>query len=428
MSQSSRPPSSSGLHYAWIVLGTVVLVMLAGSGLGGILGIFIKPIETEFGWDRAALSQAAALGIFLSGATAPFIGWLADTWSARRVILLSAALVALGSVLSAGVGGLWQVYATTALMSLASGGVRMPACAALVTRWFDARRGLVLGFLGAGSSAGQLILFPLAAWLAVRFGWRLSFLWLGLGVAAVILPLGTLLLRDDPARAGLTPYGAGATTTAAAAGRARAAERRVTVAEATQVPAFWLLVVTFFVCGYTTWGVITHLAPHAAEHGFSPMQAAEALGLMGAMNIVGTIGSGWLCDNFGRKLPLAIYYGLRGLTLLFLPFVADMPSLLLFAAVFGLNFISTVPATTAITANVFGRASVGVLSGWIQFAHQVGGALGAAVAGWMFDATGSYQWAFIAAALLAFLATALSLAIKDEPLPGVAPRPAVATT
>ena len=425
MSQSPRSPASSGLHYAWIVLGTVVLVMLAGSGLRGVLSIFIKPIETEFGWDRAALSQAVALGIFLSGATAPFLGGLADTWSARRVILIATALLALGSVLSAGVGGLGHVYVVIALTSLAAGGVGMPACAALVARWFDTRRGLVLGFLGAGSSAGQLILFPLAAWLGTRYGWRASFLWMGLGVAAVVLPLGALLLRDDPAREGLTPYGRSQPTT----GGGPAPERRVTVAEATQVPAFWLLVATFFVCGYTTWGVITHLAPHAAEHGFSPMQAAEALGVMGAMNIVGTIGSGWLCDRFGRKLPLATYYGLRGLTLLFLPYVTDMPSMLLFAAIFGLNFISTVPATTAITANVFGRRSVGVLSGWIQFAHQVGGALGVAVAGWVFDGTGSYRWAFIAAALLAFLATALSLAIKDEPLPQLAaPRPAAATT
>jgi predicted MFS family arabinose efflux permease len=171
--------------------------------------------------------------------------------------------------------------------------------------------------------------------------------------------------------------------------------------------------------------VLTHLVPHAAEHGFSEMHAAQALGVMGAMNIVGTILSGWICDRFGRKGPLAFYYGVRGLSLLFLLYIWNVPSLHIFAAVFGLNYISTVPPTTTLTANIFGRYSVGVLSGWIFFAHQVGSALGAAAGGWIFDFTGSYQWAFVSAALMAFLASGLSLAIKEEPV-SQAPTPSPA--
>jgi len=204
------------------------------------------------------------------------------------------------------------------------------------------------------------------------------------------------------------------------------ADRRVSVNEAMTYPSFWLLAGTFFVCGYTSNGmVLTHLVPHAAEHGFSEMHAAQALGVMGAMNIVGTVLSGWICDRFGRKGPLAFYYGVRGLSLLFLLYIWNVPSLHIFAAVFGLNYISTVPPTTTLTANIFGRYSVGVLSGWIFFAHQVGSALGAAAGGWIFDFTGSYQWAFISAALMAFLASGLSLAIKEEPVSQApTPRPA----
>ena len=193
-----------------------------------------------------------------------------------------------------------------------------------------------------------------------------------------------------------------------------------------QVPAFWLLAATFFVCGYTSNGlVLTHLVPHAAEHGFSEMHAAQAaLGVMGAMNIVGTVASGFICDRFGRKGPLAFYYGVRGLSLLFLLYVWNVPSLHIFAAIFGLNYISTVPPTTTLTANIFGRYSVGSLSGWIFFAHQVGAALGAAVGGWVFQSTGSYSWAFISAALLAFLAVPMALAIREAPgrrTPGATP-------
>ena len=146
------------------------------------------------------------------------------------------------------------------------------------------------------------------------------------------------------------------------------------------------------------------------------MEAAQALGVMGAMNIVGTIASGWICDRYGRKGPLAFYYALRGVSLLFLLYVWNLPSLELFAALFGLNYISTVPATTAITANIFGKYSIGALSGWIYFSHQVGAALGAAVGGWIFQSTGSYSWAFISGALLAFVAALMALAIKEEPV------------
>jgi predicted MFS family arabinose efflux permease len=146
------------------------------------------------------------------------------------------------------------------------------------------------------------------------------------------------------------------------------------------------------------------------------MHAAQALGVMGAMNILGTIASGWICDRFGRRGPLAFYYGVRGLSLLFLLWVWDVPSLHLLAAIFGLNYISTVPPTTALTAGIFGRLSVGTLSGWIFFSHQVGSALGAAVGGWIFSATGAYTWAFVSAAVLAFAASIMSLAIKEKPV------------
>ena len=405
------------LHHAWVVLGAVVVVMLAASGLRSVFGVYIKPIEAEFGWDRAALSGAAAVSWFLLGAVSPFFGWLADRWSARWVILLSCAVLSAGSVLSAQVTSLWQIYVTAGVfMAAGAGGASMPTAAALTARWFEARRGLVLGILGGGMSAGQLVVFPLAVWLTVHFGWRNSFFWLGVALLLTTVPLGLALIRDDPAERGLRPYGAGSGP-AASPGSVATAERRVSVGEAMHVPAFWLLAGTFFICGYTTGGlVLTHLVPHAAEHGFSEMEAAQALGVMGAMNILGTVASGWICDRFGRKVPLAVYYGLRGLSLLFVPYVWSVPSLYMFAALFGLNFISTVPPTTALTASIFGRMSVGTLSGWILFSHQAGAALGAALGGWMFDLTGSYSWAFVSGAILAFLASGLALAIKEQPV------------
>jgi MFS family permease len=415
------------LHYAWVVLGAVLVAVLMGSGLRAMFGVFIKPLEAEFGWDRASLSGAAALSLLLLGAVSPFVGWLADRWGPRRVILVSCLLLGAGTFLSSRVTSLWQIYLTAGvLMAAGSGGLAMATAATVAARWFEAQRGVVLGLLGGAMSAGQLVIVPLAVWLTLTMGWRQSFLWLGVALVLLVIPLTFWLVRDDPAEVGLRAYGAGH---AKASAGPVPADRRVSLGEAMQVPAFWLLAGSFFVCGYTSNGlVLTHLVPHAAGHGFSEMHAAQALGVMGAMNIAGTVASGWICDRFGRKGPLAFYYAVRGLSLLFLLWVWNVPSLHLFAAIFGLNYISTVPPTTALTANIFGRYAVGTLSGWIFFSHQVGSALGAALGGLVFQATGAYTWAFVSAAFLAFAASGMALAIKEEPAPRkpeAAPVPAV---
>jgi len=404
------------LYYGWIVLAAVVFVMLGGSGIRAVFGVFIKPIEGEFGWTRQQLSGAAALSLFVLGAVGPMVGWLADVWGPRRVMLLATAVLGVGTILASFVGHLWQMYVTAGvLMAAGAGGLGIATTATVAARWFVARRGLILGILGGAMSAGQMLVVPLSMLLISLYGWRASFLWLGVGILVLALPVILAFVRDDPADKGLKPYGAGTASGAAFGGVADT--RRVSVSEAMQVPAFWLLASTFFVCGYTSNGlVLTHLVPHAAEHGFSEMHAAQALGLMGAMNIVGTVLSGWICDRFGRKGPLAFYYGVRGLSLIFLLYVWNVPSLDVFAAVFGLNYISTVPPTTTLIANIFGRLSVGALAGWIFFSHQVGSALGAWAGGAIFDATGSYSWAFLSAAVLAFIASGLSLLIKEVPI------------
>lgn len=411
--------SRGGLHYGWVVLGALVIVMLLGSGLRAMFGVYIRPMEATFGWDRAQLSGAAALSLLLLGAAGPFVGWIADRWGPRRVITLSVILLGIGTILTSRVTALWHVYVTAGvLMALGSGGVGMSTAATVAARWFEGRRGLVMGLIGGAMSAGQLVIVPLAVVLTLTLGWRQSFVWLGILLFVVAVPLTLLFIRNDPREKGLRPYGAGQSASAAGAMPAPS-EGRTGITEAMQVPAFWLLAGTFFVCGYTSNGlVLTHLVPHAAEHGFSEMHAAQALGVMGAMNILGTVASGWICDRFGRKGPLAFYYGVRGLSLLFLLYVWNIPSLHIFAAIFGLNYISTVPPTTTLTANIFGRYSVGTLSGWIFFSHQVGSALGAAAGGWIFQATGSYTWAFVSAAMMAFLAVPLALAIKEKPVIG----------
>jgi MFS family permease len=418
------------IHPAWIVLGGLTLCILAGSGVRAVFGLFIKPLEAEFGWSRSALSGVAATSLLLLGAVGPFVGRFADRWGARFVMVFALTVLGAGAIATAFVQKLWHLYLTVGvLMALGSGGFAMATGSTIVARWFDTRRGLAIGIVGGAMSAGQMLVLPLAAALTLAYGWRASYLWLGIALFVLVLPVLAGVVRNDPEGRNLRPYGATGPPQTSAEVTAIHRAGRVSVLDAARTSQFWLLMATFFVCGYTSNGmVLTHFVPHALEHNFTEIQASVALGVMGAMNVVGTVASGWICDRFGRRGPLAFYYFVRGISLIFLLYVWNAPSLHVWAAIFGLNYISTVPPTTTLTANIFGRYSVGELSGWIYFAHQVGSALGAALAGWVFEWTGSYAPAFVSAAVVAIIGGALALAIREEPVRGqpLAAAPAVA--
>jgi MFS family permease len=404
------------VHFAWVVLGGTAIALLAASGIRSAFGVFIKPMETEFGWDRTALSLVASLSFLFNGLSGPFVGRLADRWGARTVIAFSGVLLGVGVLSSALIVSLWQLYATVGVIVAVGAGGATPAVAAVVaTRWFDERRGLAMGLVGGAMAAGQLLVIPLAMSLTTSFGWRIAYAILGVGFLAVILPAVLAVVRNEPSDMGLAPYGSKPVDRLAATATAQV--ERTTLRQAAGTAPFWLLAGSFWVCGYTSTGlVLTHLIPHATEHGFQGGQAAQALGVMGAFNVVGTILSGWICDRYGARVPLAVYYGLRGVSLIFLPLVGTVPGLFAWAVVFGLNYISTVPATTALTAKIYGRHSVGELSGWIFFSHQVGSAVGSLVGGHLYDRFGNYTLAFQSAAFVAFAATLMVLVIRERPV------------
>jgi predicted MFS family arabinose efflux permease len=299
-----------------------------------------------------------------------------------------------------------------AISGLATGLVGAVMGTAVANRWFYARRGLVLGIFGAATSAGQLIFLPAIVWMVGLIGWRGASYALA-AFAAALVPLVFLLMRDNPADVGQLPYGLAKAPPPAPRPNALAVMGR-----AVRSPAFWLLCATFFICGATSNGLVgTHLVPHAVDHGISQTTAAGVLALMGMMNFVGTLGSGWLTDRYDPRRLLAIYYGFRGISLLFLPFVTEPFGLALFAILFGLDYIATVPPTSALVADTFGRQNAGTVFGWVFCAHQIGAALAAWLGGLTRDLTGDYGLAFLAAGVLAITATVLSLGINRAASP-----------
>jgi len=423
MKATDEPTRPRRIHPAWIVTGITCLALLAVAGVRSSFGVFVHPLQHEFGWDRATISWAAVLSMILYGALGPLAGRLSDRHGPKVVLVASLLLVGVGVLASSTISRLWQFHLYYGVLtSLGAGGAAMVTAAAMTSRWFATRRALVMGLAGAAVSAGQLLVLPFAQQIEIWYGWRWSFAVMGALLLAAVLPATALVFRNEPAEVGARPYGW--TEVQASPASVADAARSTPLGMAVRHPGFWLLAGSFFVCGYTSTGLIgVHLIPHAVDHGFPKMAASSAMGLMGAMNVVGTTLSGYICDRYGKRVPLALYYFLRGLSLFFLPAVTDLTELNLFAIVFGLNYISTVPPTSMLTADLFGRRSVGMLFGWIFLAHQIGAGLASYVGGFVYDHTGTYDLAFLSAGVLGILAAGMVLAIRE---PGrAAPAPAV---
>ena len=424
---------SGDLYYGWVVVWVVFAALLVSAGVRAAPTVLINPLETELGWGRATISLAVSIGLLLYGLSGPVAGWLMDRFGPKRLTVLGLFIIGVSTLLGATVTELWQLNLFWGVLSGVGTGIVAPVLGATVAnRWFVARRGLVLGILGAAASAGQLVSVPALMWLVVEVGWRWGTTFFALAVFAMIPPV-LILMRDDPARMGLRPYGEEEETPAAEASPApepgtpvadagsdadsEAEGGRGALSRAVRSPVFWLLSGSFFICGATSNGIVgVHFIPHSIDHGIPEVTAASVLALMGAMNFVGTIASGWLTDRFDPRKLLAIYYTGRGLSLLILPFVTDFSGLAVFAVFFGLDYIATVPPTVALVADRFGRVHVGTVFGWVFFAHQVGAALAAYLGGVARDSLGDYQLAFLSAGVLAILGALMALGVgRDDP-------------
>jgi MFS family permease len=419
---------STRIHYAWVILAVTCLTVVMTAGVTAVPAVLIHPLEVTFGWDRAAIALAVSINVFLYGLAGPFAGRLMLRVGPRRVMLMSLLLIATGVAASTQVKTLLHLYLLWGVVvGVGAGSTALVLSATVVNRWFTTQRGLALGLLGAASSTGRLIFLPVLAAIVAALGWQ-AVGWVVAGcILLVVLPLVALLMRDGPASVGLAPYGTAPAISRAIPSTPPPAVPLVSLKTALRQGNFWRLWITFAICGATTNGLIgTHLIPHAIDQGMSAVAAATTLAMMGVLDIAGTLGSGWLSDRYDKRVLLAIYYGLRGLSLIFLPYANDMTTLALFGVVYGLDWIATVPPTAGLVSDLFGTRSGPILFGWVFFGHQVGAALAAYGGGLLRVWFGNYQVAFTTAGLLAIGAAALVLTIRQErgPVPLAMPQPA----
>ena len=400
--------TARSIFYGWWVVAAFCVTTFISTGIRHAVGPFLKPIVADLGLDRASFSLVIALSLLLYGVFMPLAGLALDRFSVRVVTTAGTVLLVLSLILTAMVHNYWQfalVYGVLVPLGLAGTG---PVIASgVVARWFSKRRGTALSVLGSASMTGMSLLVPAVTWLIITTGWRTTYVVIAAAVVVLVIPLCLWVVRDSPESVGLTPDGA-----PPAPGATSSALERVSSSEAVQTLAFWQLAGSFFTCGFSMSLLSAHGVPMLTDHGYTPMFASWALGVLGGSSIGFTVMLGALSDRFGRRPVLsAIYFGR---IFIFAGFflIRDNPTAILMVAVLGgITMAGTGSMTSALTADIYGRFSVSSVFGLIFLVHQTGSALGSWLAGFLFEYSGGYGPAYALACVFLMIAAVVALKI-----------------
>lgn len=407
------------IHKAWLVAGVTFLTLICAAAFRSTTSILFMPLESEFGWSRSLTSSALAVNLVVYGVTAPFAATLMERFSPKRVAIAALGLVALGTGLTTVMTEPWQLMLYWGVfVGVGTGCLALVFASLVANRWFSSRRGLVTGIFSAAYATGQLIFLPALTVVVMNEGWRIASLVVALFAAAVI-PIFALVFKNSPEEVNTEPFGGPHPASGGGSAPRTARQTLGVLFESLKKPAFWILAGTFFVCGWTTNGLIgAHFIPAAHDHGMAVGTASGLLAIVGIFDFVGTILSGWLTDRVNPMILLVFYYGLRGLALFTVPFVLGPhvePPLFFFIVFYGLDWIATVPPTIELCRRYFGMAQSPAVYGWVFASHMVGAAIAAGFAGAIRDSQGSYFIAWITAAVLCLVAAGSVLILRRVP-------------
>ncbi|SMC44203.1 MFS transporter [Polynucleobacter kasalickyi] len=398
-----------GIHYGFVVATVTFFTMLIMAAALGLPGAMMKSFNQEFGWSVDEVSSAVALRFFLFGLMGPFAALLMERYGLKKVMCGGLFLVGTGLALATQVTALWHLFVLWGVMlGVGTGMTALVLGAVVSSRWFTKKRGLVLGIFSASTATGQLLFLPIATWLIENIGWRVSVLPIvaGCGLMAILV---ILLMSNRPSEVGLASYGDVSAPTTGPATATMVLNFKtpfIALADAAKTQTFWILAGTFFICGLSTSGLVqTHFITLCGDNGMDALPAASVLAMMGLFDVVGTVMSGWLSDRYDNRKLLFWYYGLRGLSLFWLPFSTfSVYGLSIFAMFYGLDWIATVPPTVKLAGAAFGKERVGMVFGWIFAAHQLGSAVAAYGAGLVRVTLLTYNPALIGAGLFCLVA------------------------
>ncbi|MFJ7680572.1 MFS transporter [Peribacillus butanolivorans] len=407
-------------HYSWIILIITFFSIIVAGIVRSSSGVFIVPFENEFGWDRSVISLAFAISLFLYGLSGPFMAALIEVLGLKKMMVFAMSTLLAGVFLTFFMEHEWQLILIWGIIIGLGSGLFLTVLSPYVAnRWFEKRRGLAVGILTASTATGQLVLLPVLAIIIENYSWRWA-IGLIMVLSLIMLAIILLFMKNNPKEVGILPYGLKEESQ-----EANLVQKKNPIVmafqsliEAVRVKEFWLLAGSFFICGLSTSGLIgTHFISYCISFGLPVVTAASLLSFMGIFDLIGTTVSGWLSDRFDNRWLLFWYYGLRGASLVLLPFALQEGSIILliiFSVFYGLDWIATVPPTISISRQVFGIEKSGIVYGWIFASHQAGAAAAAYGGGLIFKIFSSYTWAFFLAGIFCVLGSLFVILIKKQ--------------
>jgi MFS family permease len=410
------------LFYGWYVLAASFVILFINEGGRLVIGVMVKPMAADFGWSRSAVSAAIFLNMAVYAVSLIITGRLYDRYGPKWIIASATILISAGYALMTIMDSLWEFLLCYGVLNAAGlGGATIPIFGSLIGNWFEKRRGLAVSLALAGACFGQFLLVPVFSDMIEDYGWRTTTFWIAAISLVVNLALAFGIIRGDPERFGLQPYGGRErvqlgddTRSLPKAPSSSAGRRDLTLSEAMQTRSLWLFAFAMFVCGSADSLITTHLVPMITDYGISNDVGANMLAWLGLMGLPGILLAGPAADAIGNKIPIAITFTLRVLLLLALLRFKGVVPFWVFSLGFGFTLAVTAPLTPTLVGALYGVTHIGFISGFIVTVHMIGGGLWAYLGGVIFDNTGDYDLAFLISAGLAVVAVACTLLIREE--------------
>jgi len=417
MDVSKRAPSRVRLFYGWYILAASFAILFFTSGARYSFGVAFKPMIKDLDWSRGSISFAFFLNMTLFAFSLIGAGRLFDRYGAKWVIVISTVFLSAGFALIALISSLWQFYIVYGVFAaIGLGGTSIPLLAALISKWFTKWRGLAISLALAGNCMGQFVLIPVFTFSTLRYGWRISYLSIGLMMLLVNMALVLFVIKESSDHPGPSPAHEEEDKKKGRSGEIASSDNRqdLSLGEAMKTSPFWLFLIVMFVCGSGDFLVTTHLIPFVTDHGIHPAQAGSMLAWLGLMSLFGVLIAGPASDLIGNKIPMAIAFLFRlGAFLLILTY-QNATSFYVFSIIFGLTYLVTGPLATTLLGRLSGFSHIGLLSGFVTTVHHTGGGFWAYLGGVIFDQTGSYRLAFVCSAFMAFIAFLCSILIREK--------------
>jgi len=398
--------------YGYIVVFAAFIIMAISWGTFFSFGIFFNPLLADFGWTRAVTSGAFTLAAFILGSLSIVTGRLSDKFGLRIVTSTCGLSLGLGFLLMYQISAIWQLYLFYGVLVAAGIAGCWAPLTATVARWFIKRRGLMTGIVTSGIGLGTVVIPLVATRLISSYGWRTSCIVIGITDLVLIIVVAQLL-RRDPRQIGQLPYGENET-------KQESIILKVTgfsFQKAAHTRQFWISCVMYFCFGFFSHTITVHIVPHATELGIQPISAANILAIIGALGFIGRIIMGSVSDKIGIKSSLIVGFILASIVFFWLQVAQELWMLYIFAVIFGFAYAGLSALQSLVAAELFGLSSLGIIVGSFTFSFTAGGAVGAFLAGYIFDITGSYYsafWVIAALAVIGLILVLLLTPIKDK--------------